>query len=128
MGIPKSSYESFEPEKIFSINAFKFVSNDSKETYIHHRIAPSEGLSVLLPSGLTSKSSTFLFEEQAEQFAKGIIEVNLVAQVGMKGNIIEDATYHWLDIRKRVGFGTIKCNLSRLEAKINQKPIIYHPI
>jgi len=44
VGIPQSSYESFEPEKILSINAFKFGSKDSKETYIHHRFAPSAGL------------------------------------------------------------------------------------
>lgn len=63
-----------------------------------------------------------------EQFAEGIIEFDLVAQLGKKGKVIEEATNHWLEIRKQVEFGTIKRNLSRLEAKVNQKPIIYHPI
>lgn len=68
---PKLFPERFATEKYFDVNVFKFVPRDGKESYVRYRVVPSAEVVVLWESHLTSKSSTYLFDELAE-YLRGV--------------------------------------------------------
>ncbi len=127
---PKPFPQSFGTEKYFGVNAFKFVDQSGKGTYVRYRIVPEAGHHVLSDEDVKSKSTTYLFDELAERLSKDTISFKLLAQVAEEGDPTDDATKHWPDSRKQIELGTIKIDSieAETENKKEQQRIIFDPI
>ncbi|RSL57776.1 hypothetical protein CEP54_008094 [Fusarium duplospermum] len=102
--IPKS----FAHNTFHSINAFKLINSEGKETFIRYRWVPLAGEDYLTEDELKAKSPNFLFEELPQILAKGPIGFTLVAQVAEQGDIADDCTRIWPEDRPLIELGTLK--------------------
>lgn len=104
---PKPTPSSFANEKFFSVNAFKFVAADGKETFARYRIVPEKGENYLDAAALKEKSPNFLFDEVSELIKSGPIRFKLLAQIAEAADATNDATIQWPEERQIVELGNI---------------------
>ncbi|KAL6720595.1 hypothetical protein ACLMJK_002519 [Lecanora helva] len=124
---PKPTPSSFVREAYYSVNAFKFVNAEGKETAFRYRVVPTLGEDHLDEAALDGKLPDFLYEEISTRLPASF---KLVAQLAEEGDIIDDATKHWPETRKLVELGEVKLE-KVVEGKENaeeQKKIIFDPI
>ncbi|WPG99726.1 Hypothetical protein R9X50_00254500 [Acrodontium crateriforme] len=127
---PKPSPASFATEKYFGVNAFKFISEEGKATFVRYRIVPVAGVTTLSDADLASQSPTYLFDELPQRLSQGPIAYKVFAQIAEEEDVTDDATKHWPESRKQVELGTVK--LTKVEPDESndkeQKHIIFDPI
>ncbi|CAH0032585.1 unnamed protein product [Clonostachys rhizophaga] len=104
---PKPFPASFATQQFFSINAFKFVGKDHKETYIRYRIMPKDGVFHLDEKEAASKPPNYLCDELVKKLETGPIEYELLAQIAEAGDVTDDCTVHWPETRKLVKLGVV---------------------
>jgi catalase len=128
--IPKPTPESFATQHFFSVNAFKLIDADGKETFVRYTIEPVAGVKTLSAEELAGKEPNFLQDEIVERVKKGPVEYKLLAQIAEEGDVTDDNTQKWPDTRKVVELGSIKVEevvpFDKQEAE--QKYIIFDPI
>jgi catalase len=125
---PKPTPASFGKEKYFSVNAFKLVAADGKDTYIRYRWVPSAGEEYLDEAALKDKSPDFLFDGVAKSLEEGPIVFKLMAQVAAPGDVTDDCTVHWPDDREVAELGALTLTGMVEEGAAQQKIIIFDPI
>jgi catalase len=125
---PKPTPNSFGKENYFGVNAFKFVSEHGKETFVRYRIVPEAGENHLDEAALKDKSPNFLYDEMQELVKKGSVRFRLLAQIAEKGDATNDATIYWPEERKLVELGIIKLDELVDNDSEEQRKIIFDPI
>ena len=78
---PKPSPMSFATEKFFGVNAFEFISEDGKGTFVRYRIVPDAGFFALSDEELASKSPTYLFDELPKRLSERPIVYKIYTQI-----------------------------------------------
>ncbi|KAK4894075.1 hypothetical protein LTR27_007659 [Elasticomyces elasticus] len=121
---------SFGTEKSYGLNAFEFLSEEGKSTFVRYLIVPVMGLQTLSDAAIKDKSDSYLFDELADRLAKEPIEFKYVAQIAEEGDPTDDVTKHWPEERKQVTLGTIKLDKieTQPESLGHEKKIIFDPI
>ncbi|KAK2044031.1 heme-dependent catalase [Colletotrichum somersetense] len=125
---PKPTPASFGRETYYSVNAFKMIAADGKETYVRYRWLPVRGEEYLEVEEVKSKPDNFLFDGVSEVLREGPIEFKLLVQVAGDDDVTDDCTIHWSTEREILDLG----KLSLIELVENdpaaQKNIIFDPI
>jgi len=116
------------PRGFFGLNAFKFIAEDGKETFVRYEFVPEAGLEHLSDEEAKGKSANFLEEEIKERIAKGPVGIKLLAQVAEEGDEVNDITVHWPKERKKVELGVITLDKVDGDSISTQKKTIFDPI
>jgi catalase len=126
--MPKPIPASFARESYFSVTAYKFIDAGGRSRHARYRIQPDAGNEYLDAKGAAEKGPNFLMEELAERMARGPIKMNIWAQIANDGDVVDDATEHWPEDRRRVLLGVI--TLSRVVPADDEegRRIIFDPI
>jgi catalase len=125
---PKPFPVSFGTEGYFGLNAFKFIAEDGKETYVRYEFVPEAGLEHLSDEDAKTKGPNYLEEEIKQRVSKGPVGIKLLAQVAEEGDQVNDITVHWPADRKKVELGTIKLEKADEDSLATQKKTIFDPI
>jgi catalase len=125
---PKPSPVSFATEAYYGVNAFKFVSADSKATFFRYRVVPDAGEENVDEAALKERDANYLYEELPKRVAEGSITFSLFAQIAEDGDVTNDATVHWPESRSLVKLGTLKLEKVVDDTEKEQKQIIFDPI
>jgi catalase len=125
---PKPAPESYGTESYWGVNAFKLIDGEGKGTFVRYQIAPSAGISTLSAEELASKDPNYLQEELKERVSKGTIDFKILAQVAEEGDVVNDATVHWLEERKVVELGTFSLDGVLEDGDAVAKKTIFDPI
>lgn len=125
---PKPFPASFGQEKYFSVNAFKLIAADGKETFIRYRWEPVRGERYLGDDEAKTKSPEFLFNGVPDTLKEGPIEFSLAAQVAEDGDVTDDNTIHWPEERRVVDLGKLSLQGLVDNDAAEQKHIIFDPI
>ncbi len=120
---------SFANEAFYSVNAFKLINSEKRETLVRYRIIPDAGQSYVDKEALTQKSGEFLFDELPKHIQeKGKISFTVKAQIAEEGDVTDDATVRWPEERKLVELGKVELDKLVPESEKEQKYIIFDPI
>jgi catalase len=125
---PKPFPISFGTEGFFGLNAFKFIAEDGKETYVRYEFVPEAGLEYLSDEDAKGKGPNYLDEEIKERIAKGPVGIKLFAQVAEQGDEVNDITVHWPKERKKVELGVITLEKVDGDSLATQKKTIFDPL
>jgi len=125
---PKPFPVSLATENYFALNAFKFIAEDGKETFIRYQVLPEVGHQTISDEEAKSKGADYLFDEIKERIKGSPVVFNLVAQIAEKGDVTDDVTQQWQDDRKIVTLGTIKLDALVENSPAVQKVTILDPI
>jgi catalase len=125
---PKPIPTSFAREAFFSVNAFKFTSQDGASRYARYRIRPELGTEYLSANEAAAKSPNFLFDEVTARVRKGPVRFEIVVQLAESGDVTDDATVHWPEDRKVTAFGTIALTEVLPNTTSEERRIIFDPI
>jgi catalase len=127
---PKPTPKSLAQEPYFGVNAFKFVNDAGKETYVRYRITPAAGVETYDAEEVKTKSENFLREELIARVKGGPVVFTLSAQVAAEGDQTDNALVHWPESREVVELGTISLEKLVESPKQHgeQKKIIFDPI
>lgn len=125
---PKPFPVSFGTEGYFGLNAFKFIAEDGKETFVRYEFVPVAGLSHLSDEEAKGKGADYLREEIKERVGKGAVGIKLLVQVAEEGDEVNDITVHWPAERQKVELGTIWLDAVDGEGLVTQKKTIFDPI
>jgi len=125
---PKPFAQSFGSQGYYALNAFKFIAEDGKETFIRYQILPDVGHQTISDEEAKEKSANYLFEEIAERVKKGPVGLKLVAQIADKDDPTDDITKEWPEDRKIVELGSIKLEKLDENSEKDQKYAIFDPI
>ncbi len=125
---PKPTPTSFATLNYFGVNAFKFISEDGKETFVRYRITPDAGESHISDEESKAKDPAFLHNEIQTRIIDGGVSLSLSVQVANEGDQTNDATVRWDDDRKIVKLGTIKLDAVSEDNDEKQRNMIYDPV
>ncbi|KAF1810441.1 heme-dependent catalase [Eremomyces bilateralis CBS 781.70] len=125
---PKPFPESFANEAFYMLNAFKFIDQEGKETFVRYQVQPVEGLKHLKDEEVAGKGPSYLFDELPQKLAAGPVEYKLLAQIAEPGDSTNDVTEVWPESRKLVKLGTVKLETVEEDLLATQKKIIFDPI
>lgn len=125
---PKPTPSSLAKEKFFSVNAFKLVAGDGKDTFVRYRIVPEKEEDYLNETTLKEKSPNFLFDELPQLINDGAIRFKLLAQIAKAGDPTNDATIHWPEEREVVELGTLQLGGLVDNGVEEQRKIIFDPV
>lgn len=125
---PKPAPSSFARENFFSVNAFKLIAEDGKETFIRYKILPEAGEDHLDAAAVKEKLENYLFEELPGSLKQGPIAFKLKAQVAKDGDVTDDVSVHWPEDREVVDLGTIKLESLVDNNATEQQKIIFDPV
>jgi catalase len=124
---PKPSPASFATEAYFGVTAFRFINQQSLESYGRYRIVPDAGVEHLDDATTKSKGENYLFDEVTQRLGAGPIRFNIHVQMANDGDIVDDATVHWPADRPSVHFGTIVLTERAPDDEFHRR-IIFDPI
>ena len=120
---------SFANEAFYSVNAYKLVDAEGKETFARYRVVPDAGQSYVDKEALSEKSGNFLFEELPKHIQeKGKIAFTIKVQIAEKGDVTDDATVAWPEERKLADLGKVELDKMVPDNDKEQKYIIFDPI
>ncbi|RAL02606.1 catalase family peroxidase [Aspergillus ibericus CBS 121593] len=119
---------SFGTERYFGVNAFKFINQEGRETFIRYRVIPVAGESYLNPEQLKEKSDLYLYDELSTRLASGPVIFDLVAQMAQDGDVTDDCTVHWPEDRTLVKLGRVRLNSVMGDNDAEQKRAIFDPV
>jgi catalase len=127
---PKPSPKSLAQQQYWGINAFKFVSNEGKETYVRYHVTPDAGVETYSAEEVKTKGENYLREELVSRVKDTPFSFTLSAQVAEEGDQTDDATVHWPESRKVVELGKITLDkvIDSEKQKAEQKKIIFDPV
>lgn len=125
---PKPFPASFATEKYFSVNAFKLISKDRKETMIRYRLVPEASESHLDDEEIKARSTSYLFDAVPNLVTQASINFDLLAQVAEEGDVTDDCTVQWPEDRPVVKLGMVKLDSVMEDNANEQKSIIFDPI
>jgi catalase len=125
---PKPFPVSLATEKYFGLNAFKFISEDGKETFIRYQILPDLGYQTITDEAAAAKGDNYLFEEIGERVKASPFSFKLVAQIGEPNDVTDDVIEQWPEDRKTVVLGTVKLDTLIEDNEKVQKTTIFDPI
>lgn len=120
--------QSWGSQSYYALNAFKFIAEDGKETYIRYQMRPDVGHLTISDEEAKTKGPNYLAEEIAERVKKGPIGFKLVAQIAEEGDTTDDITAEWPEDRKIVELGSIKIEKLDENSEKEQKRAIFDPI
>ncbi|OOF90588.1 hypothetical protein ASPCADRAFT_510755 [Aspergillus carbonarius ITEM 5010] len=119
---------SFATETYFGVNAFKFVADDRKETFIRYRIIPIAGESYLDDEQVKAETDTYLYDDLSARLSTGPVTFDLVAQMAEDGDATDDCTVHWPNDRILVTLGRVRLESVVEDNLAEQKRIIFDPV
>ncbi|KAK1995172.1 heme-dependent catalase [Colletotrichum falcatum] len=125
---PKPTPASFGREAYYSVNAFRLIAADGKETFVRYRWIPVRGEKYLEADEVKSKQNNFLFDGVCEVLRDGPIEFRLMVQVAGDDDVTDDCTVHWSKERKVVDLGKLSLTGLVDNDVTEQKNIIFDPI
>jgi len=125
---PKPFPVSFAKENFFTVNAFKFVNQDSDTQFGRFRIRPDGGSEYLDAAAAAAQTPNFLFDEITRRIKKGPIRLHVAVQLAASGDVVSDATIHWPDDRVQLEFGTITLTELAADGAREERRIIFDPI
>ncbi|KAH8596257.1 catalase-like domain-containing protein [Bisporella sp. PMI_857] len=127
---PKPAPESFGTEKYWSVNAFKLVSAEGKETFVRYQIVPTASISTLSAEELKAKDAEYLSTEIRERVANGPVGFKILAQLAVEGDATDDATEHWAESNPVVELGSLELTAAKSEEENlkEQKTVIFDPV
>ena len=125
---PKPTPASFAQEPYFGLNAYKFVGEDGKETYVRYRILPVADEVHLSEEELKDKSADFLYDEIPIRLNQEPIVFRLYAQIAEEGDVTGDVTVHWPNDRRVIELGTLKLDAVAPDNEKQQRQIIFDTI
>lgn len=119
---------SFGTDGYFGLNAFKFIAEDGKETFVRYEFVPIAGLAHLSDDEAKGKSPNYLGDEIKERIGKGAVGIKLLVQVAEEGDEVNDITVHWPVEREKVELGMIWLDSVDGDGLETQKKTIFDPI
>lgn len=125
---PKPTPSGLDREVYYGVNAFKFVNDEGKETFVRYRVLPVAGENYLDEDELEGKADDFLYDGVKEKLGKGPVEFRLVVQVAEDEDVTDDCTVQWPSDRQVVELGTIKLEAVLHDNDAEQKRLIFDPI
>jgi len=125
---PKPFAQSWGSQSYYALNAFKFIAEDGKETYVRYQMRPDVGHLTLTAEEAKAKGPDYLREEIAERVKKGPVGFKLVAQIAEDGDVTDDITAEWPEGRSIVELGSIKMERLDENSEKDQKHAIMDPI
>jgi catalase len=93
---PKPAPSSFARETYYAVAAMRFINQSGEARYGRYRVIPEAGNDYLDPEVLKTKDTDYLFKEITERAVRGPIRFKLKAQLANEGDVVDDATVHWL--------------------------------
>lgn len=127
---PKPTPKSLATEAYWGVNAFKFVAESGKETYVRYQIKPTAGVETYTAEEVKGKSENFLREELIARVKSAPVKFSLQAQIAEEGDQTDNALVRWPDTRQVVELGTLTLDKLVESPKQHgeQKKIIFDPI
>jgi len=125
---PKPFPVSFATEGFFGLNAFKFIAEDGKETWVRYVWVPVAGLKHITDEEAKSKSANYLSEELKERIPTGPIAFKFLAQIAEEGDPTDDILKQWPEDRKQVELGVVELDSFVESDAAEQKKLIFDPI
>lgn len=125
---PKPTPSSYAGDTYFSVNAFKFLDESGKTTYVRYRVIPTTELETPDEASLKVKDADFLQSDLATRLKDGPITFHLVAQIAEEADEVNDATVHWPESRRLVNLGIVEVEGILPNNAKEQKHIIFDPI
>ena len=123
----KPAPESFATVPFFSVNAFVFLSEKMKKTYVRYRFVPQAGEKFLNPEEIASKGPNYLATEIAERVHAGPIFFDWFAQIAETTDLVDDPSIAWPEVRKLVKLGTIKVDRIAQDQIKASKELSFNP-
>lgn len=119
---------SYGTQQYYSVNAFKLVDSEGKETYIRYHLVPESGVQTLEETAVQAKGEDYLQQELPNRLAKGPIVFKIKAQIAEEGDVTDNATVQWPESRKVIELGTVKIESIVPDNGKEQKNVIFDPV
>ncbi|KAK2064290.1 heme-dependent catalase [Colletotrichum caudatum] len=128
MQAPKPTPANFGRETYYSVNAFKMIAADGKETFVRYRWKPVRGEEYLGAEEVKSKPHNFIYDGVSEVLREGPIEFRLLVQLAGDNDVTDDCTVHWSTEREILDLGKLTLIELVENDAAEQKNIIFDPI
>jgi catalase len=125
---PKPSPASFAKEAYFGVTAYRFISGSDEKYYGRYRLSPVAGAEHLDDAAAKARGANYLFDELTARIAREPVQFDIHVQVAGPGDIVDDATSHWPESRRRVHFGRLDLTEVLPDSEAQQRIIIFDPI
>lgn len=125
---PKPPVKSYATQNYYYLNAFKFIAEGGKETFVRYIVKADEGVQTYEQAEAEAKGPNYLSEEILERVKAGPIGFKLYAQIAEDGDVTDDITNEWPEDRKQVLLGTVKIDAALDDSHGQQKHDIFDPI
>jgi len=125
---PKPAPSSFGRETYFGVTAMKFTNADGVSRFGRYRIVPEAGNEHLDDAAAAAKSADYLIEEIGQRVKAGPVAFKLLVQLADEGDVVDDATIHWPEIREVAELGRIELTELVADNAHEQQHIIFDPI
>jgi catalase len=126
--LPKPYPVSLATERYFALNAFKFINEDGKETFIRYQFLPDLGYQTITDEEAAAKGPDYLFDEVSERVKAGPFSFKLVAQIAEPNDPTDDVIEQWPEDRKIVELGTLTLDALVEDSNKVQKATIFDPM
>jgi catalase len=125
---PKPIPTSLAREAFFTVTAFKFTNQEGSSRLGRFRTRPQLGTEYLDAQAAAAKSPNFLFEELPARLATGPVKFDIVVQLAESGDVVDDATISWPEVRPQISFGTVTLTSVVPDSASAERTIIFDPI
>jgi catalase len=124
---PKPSPASFATEAYFGVTAFRFINSQGQVHYGRYRIVPQAGVQHLDKATVKAKGENYLFEELTQRVASHPCRFAIQVQIANSGDVVNDATIHWPEIRPLTNLGTVALTAAAPDDQEHRR-MIFDPI
>jgi len=125
---PKPFPSSLARDTYFGVTAMAFTNAAGEKRFGRYRILPEQGNDYLTEAQVAALSPDYHYGELAERLVKSPVRFHIRVQVAGTGDVVDDATVHWPEIREQVEFGTLELTQVMPDTLAQQKHIIFDPI
>lgn len=125
---PKPFPSSLARQTYYAVTAFAFTNAAEAKKFGRYRIVPESGNDFLAEDKVASLAPDYHFDEIADRVAKGPVRFRIRVQIAAEGDVADDATIHWPEIREQVELGTLELSKVMPDSLAQQQHLIFDPI
>lgn len=119
--------KSFAQAPYYSVNAFKLIGPEGRETFAKWQFTPSDGVHALTDAELAEASDDFLHDALRARIAEGPIEWRMELILADAKDPTDNPTLAWPEDRRKVSAGFLKITQVAPQTDVDCNSHLYDP-
>ncbi len=119
--------ESYATASYFGVNAFRFVDDRGRASFVRYRFVPQAGEHFLDAATLQSKGPDYLVDEIPLRVTRAPVRFDWYAQVAEAGDPIDDPSRAWPEGRRLVKLGTLTIDRPVADQAAASRALLFLP-